>query len=275
MIFESYNLKPPIDTFVQSIFYHKDYMPEHSMERVVPTGNVFLIFELDNIPRKIFDRNLTPVQTFTKVWVSWIHQNFLTISEHKHTEMLVVQFKTLGAFPFFKVHINRFCESVIPAEHYFGNSILKLRDSFLEVESAQQKLELMNEWLIHQLDDSLAPPQNLQVILNKFHESPFSKHQEIVVDYPHTQKHLISQFNKFAGLPPKTIHKIIRFNSILNIIHSKKEISWTDIVYETGYSDQSHFIKEFQEFSGFTPSSYIKKGYNESIPNFFPIEPEG
>jgi hypothetical protein len=275
MIFESFELDEPLGRYVQSIFYHKDYMPEHSMERVVPTGNVFLIFELDNIPRYIYDRNLKPIETFTKVWVSGIHQNYLTISEHKHTEMLVVQFNTLGAFPFFKTSIDSFYETVKPAEFFFGAQILALREAFFEVETPSEKLGLMYSWLLGQMDESLAPPKALVEIQAKFHECPFSRHTEVISEYPHTQKHLISQFKKYAGLPPKTIHKIIRFNSLLQIIHQRKEVTWADIVYETGYSDQSHFIKEFQEFSGFTPSKYIKRGYKESIPNFFPIEPEG
>ena len=57
--------------------------------------------------------------------------------------------------------------------------------------------------------------------------------------------------------------------------NKKSEIVWTDIVYETGYADQSHFIKEFQEFCGFNPSKYIKNEYHTSIPNFFPIENKG
>lgn len=56
------------------------------------------------------------------------------------------------------------------------------------------------------------------------------------------------------------------------MINQKSELIWTDIAYEFGYSDQAHFIKEFQEFCGINPSNYIKKGFNEGIPNFFPID---
>jgi len=62
---------------------------------------------------------------------------------------------------------------------------------------------------------------------------------------------------------------------LLEINNQKEEIIWTEIVYETGYADQSHFIKDFQEFCGFNPSRYIKNGYNETIPNFFPLDKRG
>lgn len=189
--------------------------------------------------------------------------------------MLVVQLKTLGAYPLFKVPIESFSESVMPAENYFGNLILDIRENLMTAESINDKFLIIKNWLQSQIDESLAPSQSLLDMLSVLQDNPFSKHGELIQNYPNTQKHLINQFKKYSGLSPKTLHKIIRFNSILQIINQSKEIKWTDIVYETGYTDQSHFIKEFQEFSGFNPSKYIKMGYNESIPNFFPIDPEG
>jgi YesN/AraC family two-component response regulator len=55
-------------------------------------------------------------------------------------------------------------------------------------------------------------------------------------------------------------------------MNQKEDIVWTDIVYETGYADQARFIKEFQEFCGFNPSKFIKIGYNDSVPNFLPLD---
>ncbi|WP_350340143.1 helix-turn-helix domain-containing protein [Paraflavitalea speifideaquila] len=34
--------------------------------------------------------------------------------------------------------------------------------------------------------------------------------------------------------------------------------SLTDIAYECGYYDQSHFIHDFKEFSGYHPGQYFK-----------------
>ena len=250
-------------------------MPEHHIERVVPTGHIFILFELDNIPRHTFGHDLKPNATYTKVWVSGMHQNYLNISAHKDSEMLVVQVKTFGAFPFFKIPIDSFTESIKPAADFFGDSIFEVREKILASMPVAEKFNVVEDWLAKQLDESLAPAQSLEDMLLAFQTNPFSKHSELIKNYPNTQKHLIHQFKKFCGLSPKALHKIIRFNNILQIIHQREEIVWTDIAYETGFSDQSHFIKEFQDFSGFNPSKYIKKGYNESIPNFFPIDPGG
>ena len=275
MTFEIYELKYPLAKHIESIFYYKDFVPEHSIERVVPTGNIFILFELDNFPRNTFDDELKANGAYTKAWVSGMHQKYINISAHQHSEMLIVQLKPLGAYPLFKVSISELNESVMPAEIYFGESVLKIRDEITQKLNVDDKFKLVEDWLFKLFDENKSAPQNLIDVVTKLRNNPFSKHQELLKDYPKTQKHLISQFKKYGGLSPKSFHRIFRFNKLLEIINQKEEIIWTEIVYETGYADQSHFIKEFQEFCGFNPSKYIKNGYNDTLPNFFPLDKKG
>lgn len=37
-----------------------------------------------------------------------------------------------------------------------------------------------------------------------------------------------------------------------------KEINQAQIAYASGYADQSHFIREFRQFSGYTPGALLK-----------------
>ena len=46
MIFETHTLKAPLNKYIESIFHFKGFMPDHSIERVVPTGHLFILFEL-------------------------------------------------------------------------------------------------------------------------------------------------------------------------------------------------------------------------------------
>jgi len=105
MEFKIHNIQSSSGKYVDSIFYHKDYLPDHSIERVVPTGNIFILFELDNFQRNTFDNDLKPNDVFSKAWVSGMHQKYLNISAHQHSEMLIVKLKPMGAYPLFKVPI--------------------------------------------------------------------------------------------------------------------------------------------------------------------------
>ncbi len=63
----------------------------------------------------------------------------------------------------------------------------------------------------------------------------------------------------------------MRFNEILKNVNEKGPMKWTDIAYQFGYSDQSHFIKEFKNFSGFSPEAFIKLELEEGQEHFVPI----
>lgn len=66
-------------------------------------------------------------------------------------------------------------------------------------------------------------------------------------------------FKQFAGFTPKLYSRIIRFQSALEAFGQKQK-SLTEIAYDCGYYDQSHFIHDFKEFSGFHPGQYFSGG---------------
>ncbi len=275
MIFETHPIGHPLDKYIESIFHYKDLVLEHHIERVVPTGNIFILFELDGFQRNTFDNDLNPIGYFKEAWISGMHQHHLNISVHKQSEMLVIQFKPAGVFPFLKVPVHLLNNSVVQADIYFGDGIVNLRNDIIRKQDAAEKFGVVEQWLLNLFDEKKAPPQEIMDIVAKLQSRPFARHDELLKDYPKTAKTLIGQFKKYCGLTPKVLHRIFRFNTLLANIHQKEEIIWTDVVYETGYADQSHFIKEFQEFCGFNPSKYIRDGYNTSIPNFFPLDRKG
>lgn len=65
------------------------------------------------------------------------------------------------------------------------------------------------------------------------------------------------QFKQEIGLSPKTFSRIVRCQSALNRIHEGGISSCGDISYDLGFSDQSHFLREFKRFTSTTPTHYL------------------
>ena len=276
MLFESHKITKPLSDYIESIFYYKGFKPDHSIERVVPTGHLFIIFELDGYEYHTFDsETLKPNGTYKNVWVSGMHKDYLSISAHQNSEMLVIQFKTNGASPFFDIPINELNNKVISAQKLFGNKILELRNQILNAKNASEKFKKAENWLITRFQKSKIAPKEIQSILKQIQTKPISESSAIIASYPNSQKHLIHQFKRYFGLTPKVFHRIFRFNEILKQIRDKQQLKWVDIAYEFNYSDQSHFIKEFKEFSGFNPQEFINADFHKNEPNFFPLDKEG
>lgn len=73
-----------------------------------------------------------------------------------------------------------------------------------------------------------------------------------------TQKRLIAEFRDQIGLPPKTVARILRFDRAVKMINRPGEPDWIEIAMACGYYDQPHFVREFKEFAGATPSEFLE-----------------
>jgi AraC-like DNA-binding protein len=74
-----------------------------------------------------------------------------------------------------------------------------------------------------------------------------------------SERQLQRSFRDTLGASPKTYTRIIRFrNAHRQVRHTThKKISWASLSYDHGYADQAHFIRDFKEFSGVSPSLIV------------------
>ena len=72
-----------------------------------------------------------------------------------------------------------------------------------------------------------------------------------------SRKHLVSQFRDQIGLPPKTFARIARFRHAVDVARSSPHVRWTELALTSGYYDQAHFIRDFSEFAGVTPTRFL------------------
>ncbi|MFM9947350.1 MAG: DUF6597 domain-containing transcriptional factor [Saprospiraceae bacterium] len=61
-------------------------------------------------------------------------------------------------------------------------------------------------------------------------------------------------FEFYIGDTAKTFSQVVRFQNILNAKPSTQSLRQNKIFFDLGYYDQAHFIKEFKNFYGVTPS---------------------
>ena len=277
MIYTNHPVIDSLSRHVGNIFHFKDFIPNHEFERVVPSGSFFIILELDGFTRYLLDNEtLNPYAKFSKAWISGLHKNFITISTHKHSEMMIIQFNPGGIFPFLHIPAEELNDKVVPTEDIFNGEILKLRDKVKQKNSTSEMFSLIEDWLLQRFKPELDTPKSIFEVLRIMENEPLEiNYKHILKLFPYSQKHLINLFKKYVGLTPKYYQRILRFNEILHKIQKEEKISWTQIAYSCNYTDQSHFIKDFKHFSGFNPTEYIESDYHKGDTNFFPLEEGG
>jgi AraC-like DNA-binding protein len=63
------------------------------------------------------------------------------------------------------------------------------------------------------------------------------------------------RFARAVGVPASLYLRIVRFQKAVQLMNVGRVERLSDIAYELGYADQSHFIKDIREFTGGTPKS--------------------
>ena len=71
-----------------------------------------------------------------------------------------------------------------------------------------------------------------------------------------TERTFERQFVAQVGVTPKQFAKIIQFQFSLNQLSEEDCSRLTDVVFDNGFADQSHFIRTFKKFTGKTPVEF-------------------
>lgn len=80
---------------------------------------------------------------------------------------------------------------------------------------------------------------------------------QMATDHHLSMRQFQRKFKLYSGFSPKLYARIIRFDyAMQHFGHSGKSL--TEIAYDCGYYDQSHFIHDFKMFSGYAPKDYFK-----------------
>lgn len=74
-----------------------------------------------------------------------------------------------------------------------------------------------------------------------------------------TERTFERRFATQVGVTPKQFAKIIQFSNSLNQLKEEDYLSLTEISYDSGFADQSHFIRTFKRYAGKTPREFQKE----------------
>lgn len=79
--------------------------------------------------------------------------------------------------------------------------------------------------------------------------------REIVAASGCSHRHLIARFRAATGLAPKEYARVKRFRRALRLLAVARPLD--GLALDAGYSDQSHFNREFRALAGITPREYL------------------
>ncbi len=173
------------------------------------------------------------------------------IASDGDTEMIVAVFypHTIGMFI-----------DTLPSEFYnqeisgyaIGNKQLNLlADRIFDCADSETAITAMEQWLISRITPSLNL-ERIEASLSALLRSPSTSVEKLAGIACLGMKQYSRLFREYVGIKPKEYGRIARFQRALRMMQLGSR-DYIGIAYANGYSDQSHFIRDFRQFSGMTP----------------------
>ncbi|MBE7177537.1 MAG: helix-turn-helix transcriptional regulator [Mucilaginibacter polytrichastri] len=144
---------------------------------------------------------------------------------------------------------------------------LALEEQLVNAGDADEAIRILSAYLQHCLArNTFAADAGTRYALGRITSAavPLSELQR---QTGQTERTFERRFRQTVGVPPKLFWRICRFQETLKQLRHGNYRSLTELAYSAGYADQSHFIRSFREFAGFSPRNYARSA-RESIENF-------
>jgi AraC-like DNA-binding protein len=131
---------------------------------------------------------------------------------------------------------------------------MRLVDRLLDA-SAAQRISIMEDFVLQLISSSNASiDAQIRYAANQLSRTHGGTR---IVDIQKllniSERTLHRRFEQHVGVVPKVFANIVRFRSAFDALETGKFEKLSDLAFEFGYADQSHFIRAFKSFTGQTP----------------------
>jgi AraC-like DNA-binding protein len=271
MIAATHVPRPPLNQFVEFLWFHEGLNCDYRLERVLPDGSIELIINLRDEARHVFDGvTHCPRRSYRGSWLSGPHSEFIIIDTAPDASMIGAHFRPGGASAFVDLPLDELRNSVVDLEALWKDGPRSLREELLEAATPSAKFRILEDALLARWRRAAHFHRAVLYALEHFTREPQSVTVgKVTSKIGLSPRRFIEVFTGQVGMTPKVFCRVRRFQHVLNEIRHSRRVVWTDIALECGYYDQAHFIHDFKEFCGVTPGGYLEERPAE--PNFVPI----
>jgi AraC-like DNA-binding protein len=236
--------------------------PTPRIEKIIPDGFTELIFNYGSVYKAKTDKEWH-VQS-PNLLAGQISSYFY-LENTGPTGSFAIKLKPAALTQLFNLNMHQYLDKIVDLDTFPNQQLSTLKDELLPFENEDHLKLVLDNYFI-ELNKNVAKNPLKDTINLIFNSNGMASVAEMTTVAGVGERQLERLFKKYIGLSPKYYARIIRFNYIFQLIKSKNS-SWAEIVYQSGYYDQSHFILNFKAFTGEDPSSYFFKEKN--MANFF------
>lgn len=170
-----------------------------------------------------------------------------------------VDFKIGGLYLFLGMPMREFTNASPDLESVSHVLFREVAEKIINARSVGEHIRMIEDFLLKSLSNSRKYNPSVSLALDILNKSSGSiRIRELSDKLAVSERTLNRLFHEYVGIPPKTLSRIMRVQNVMKLCRDENQEDFVMAAIESGYFDQSHFIKEFKEFCGCTPGVFVK-----------------
>ena len=180
------------------------------------------------------------------------------------TTVVIYFFKPFVLSGLFNIPAAKLLEKPIDLDNWHAHTTNALRTQLIYAVSTGRKVEVLDNLLIHQLQQHKRACEVIRYATDQIMCDPSPEILSILLDdLKIGERNFQRLFKKHVGISANQYRRICQFQLSFTQVRTKQFDKLTDVAYDNGFADQSHFIRSFREFTNITPNTYLRKGLQE------------
>lgn len=250
---------PPALAGVVSMLWYGEGRTGYQRDRILPSGDSFLLVNLGPVQYRIEPGPPERRVPFDDIWYSGLHQGPIDTEAPHGNALFGVAFRATGGRPWLGADADALSDRIVPLSDLLGASATALRERLLACLSLPAKFSLVENWLSARLDPRRAPSALLAWAVDRIETGAGQVGVDALArEAGVSRKHLAGLFRRQVGVGAKALARVHRFRAAVAMLSGQDRVPWTALALQCGYFDQSHLVRDFRAFSGFTPGEFIR-----------------
>jgi AraC-like DNA-binding protein len=230
-------------------------VPEHTAERIVPSGTLELVVNLQEDEIGVYPADTTQRQRHAGAVVSGAHQRYFVADTRAHASIVGVHFKPGGAGSVLGVPPGELADQHVDLACLWGRAANDLRERLCAAATPAERLATLESILqsrqpVRRGHDAVPPA--LEHLAR-----PGATVRDVAASLQLSWRRLIEVFTAEVGMTPKRLQRVLRFQRACRLARRSQPSDWALVAQRCGYFDQSHLIHDMREFTGLSPVQLV------------------
>lgn len=136
-----------------------------------------------------------------------------------------------------------------------------LKTQLVYADTIARKIEVLDNLIIQQQLENRDTFKIIQYATDVFMQNATNEVlPEILTTLNLNERTFQRIFKNYVGITPTQFRRISQFQLSFEQLRTKQFDKVSDVAFDNGFADQSHFIRSFREFTDTTPNDYLQNG---------------